>query len=219
MTAKPLFLPFVVMLALAMVSTCVGAAQLPANLEDIAHTWAHVTYEVPPADQDAAYQALEARVERLVQANPADADADAKVWLAIILSTHAGEHGGLGALGMAKQARTLLEQAQAIRPDALDGSIYTTLGSLYDHVPGWPLGFGDKDKARALLLKALQVNPDGIDSNYFYADFLYRHGDRAGALAAVKKALAAAPRPDQPLADRGRRAQAEKLLQTIQSNS
>lgn len=217
MTAKPLFLPFVVMLALAMVPTCVAAAPLPADLRDIAHAWAHVTYEVPPGAQDDAYQALEARVEKLVQTNPGDADA--KVWLAIILSTHAGEHGGLGALGMAKQARTLLEQAQVIQPDALDGSIYTTLGSLYDHVPGWPLGFGDKDKARALLLKALQVNPDGIDSNYFYADFLYRHGDRAGALAAVKKALAAAPRPDQPLADRGRRAQAEKLLQTIQSNS
>ncbi len=217
MTSKPLFLPFVVMLALAMVPTCAGAAQPPADLADIAHTWAHVTYEVPPGDQDAAYRVLESRAEKLVQTNPGDADA--KVWLAIILSTHAGEHGGLGALGMAKQARTLLEQAQAIRPDALDGSIYTTLGSLYDHVPGWPLGFGDTDKARALLLKALQVNPTGIDPNYFYADFLYRHGDRAGALAAVRKALAATPRPDQPLADRGRRAQAEKLLQTIQAHS
>ncbi|MEW5833679.1 MAG: hypothetical protein AB1832_01330 [Pseudomonadota bacterium] len=216
MTSKPLFLPFLVMLALAMVPTCAGAGPLPAGLEDIAHTWAHVTYEVPPGAQDDAYQALEARAEQLVRANPGDAGP--KVWLAIILSTHAGEHGGLGALGMAKQARALLEQAQAIQPDALDGSIYTTLGSLYDHVPGWPLGFGDKDKARALLLKALQVNPDGIDSNYFYADFLYRHGDRAGALVAVNKALAAPPRPDQPLADRGRRAQAEKLLQAIQSN-
>ncbi len=217
MTTKPLFLPFLMLLALVVMPSCVRATPLPADLLDIAHAWAHVTYEVPPSAQDDAYQALEARAKKLVQDEPGNAGA--KVWLAIILSTHASAHGGLGALGMAKQARTLLEQAQAIQPDVLDGSIDTTLGSLYDRVPGWPLGFGDKDKARALLLKALQVNPDGIDSNYFYADFLYRHGDRAGALAAVKKALAAAPRPDRPLADRGRRAQAEKLLQKIQSNS
>ncbi len=58
-------------------------------------------------------------------------------------------------------------------PDALHGSIYTSLGTLYAQVPGWPLGFGDNDNAKAYFNKALEVNPAGIDPNYFYAQFLY----------------------------------------------
>ena len=111
---------------------------------------------------------------------------------------------------MAKQARDLLAGAEKIQPDVLHGSIYTTLGSLYYQVPGWPLGFGDNDKARDLLQKALQIDPDGIDANYFYGDFLNRTGDKAGAMARLDKALAAPPRPDQPLADKGRRAQVQQ---------
>ncbi|MEX1827274.1 tetratricopeptide repeat protein [Luteibacter sp. CQ10] len=119
---------------------------------------------------------------------------------------------------MAKRARDLLQEAQKIQPDVLNGSIYTTLGSLYYQVPGWPLGFGDKDKARSLLEKALQIDPDGIDPNYFYADFLYRTGDKAGAMTHLRKALAAPPRGDQPLADKGRRAQVQKLIDTLSAD-
>jgi hypothetical protein len=56
----------------------------------------------------------------------------------------------------------------AIDPRALQGSAYTSLGSLYYQVPGWPIGFGDDKRAEAMLLKALEINPDGIDPNYFY---------------------------------------------------
>lgn len=61
----------------------------------------------------------------------------------------------------------------------------------------------------------MQIDPDGIDPNYFYADFLYKTGDKAGAMEHLKKALAAAPRPDRELADKGRRAQVQKLIDTI----
>ena len=56
---------------------------------------------------------------------------------------------------------------------ALDGSAYTSLGTLYYKVPGFPIGFGDHKKARQLLEAALKVNPDGIDSNYFYGEYLF----------------------------------------------
>ena len=61
-----------------------------------------------------------------------------------------------------------------------------------------------------MLQKALQINPDGIDPNYFQGSFLYRSGDRSGTLAAP-------PRADQPLADAGRRRQIRQLIQTINS--
>jgi Tfp pilus assembly protein PilF len=78
-------------------------------------------------------------------------------------------------------------------------------------VPGWPIGFGDKDKARVLLEQALAINPNGIDPNYFYADFLYRQKDYRGAAAALDRARKAPPRPDRPLADEGRRKDIEAL--------
>lgn len=202
-------------LILAALAPAARADGLEAALLTLEHDWAHVTYEVPPADQDDAYTALQAHAAALAAQYPQRAAP--KVWQAIILSTHAGEHGGLGALGMARKARDLLLEAQKIHPDVMHGSIYTTLGSLYDGVPGWPIGFGSKDKARAMLQKALQLNPDGIDPNYFQGNFLYHSGDKAGALAALHKALTAPPRVDQPLADAGRRHQIQQLIQTINS--
>lgn len=189
------------------------ADDLDTAIKGLSQDWAHVAYEVPKAQQDDAYSALEARGAALITQYPQRAEP--RVWQAIILSTHAGEHGGLGALGMAKRARELLQDAQKIQPDVLHGSIYTTLGSLYYQVPGWPVGFGDNARAKAFLEKALQVDPDGIDPNYFYGDFLYRMGDKAGAMVHLKKAFAAPPRPDQALADKGRRAQVRELADTI----
>ncbi len=201
---------------LAMLPAAAWADAVDGAVTNLEQSWAHVTFELPKAEQGAAYTALQARAAGLIAQYPQRAEP--KVWEAIILSSHAGEHGGLAALSMARQARTLLLQAQKISPDVLHGSIFTTLGSLYYQVPGWPLGFGDKDKARAFLLQALRLNPEGIDPNYFYGDFLNRNGDRAGALAALDKALAAPPRPDQPVADKGRREQVRKLIQSIQSS-
>jgi Tfp pilus assembly protein PilF len=60
-------------------------------------------------------------------------------------------------------------------------------GALYYQVPGWPIGFGDKDKANELLKKALALNPDGIDPNYFYGDFLLKEKKRLKGNAISKK--------------------------------
>lgn len=157
----------------------------------------------------------------------ADADALAKqnpgraeplVWEAIAKATQAGAKGGLGGLALAKESRSLLERAEKINPNALgDGSVYTSLGSLYAQVPGFPIGFGDPAKARSYLQKALAANPNGVDSNFFYGDFLMRQNDYAGASKALQKALAAPPRPGREIADKGRKAQASTLLSQAQA--
>ena len=74
------------------------------------------------------------------------------------------------------------------------------------------MGCGDDKKARELLRKGLAVNPNGIDANYFQADFLRDQEDWKGAVAALQKALAAPARPGRELADSGRRKEAEALL-------
>jgi cytochrome c-type biogenesis protein CcmH/NrfG len=85
-------------------------------------------------------------------------------------------------------------------------------------VPGWPIGFGDSEKAQGLLEQALKVNPDGIDPLYFWGDHLFRQGHYAQARAALDKALQAKPRPGRELADSGRRKDIQLLLVEVNKN-
>ena len=189
------------------------AAELPADVGSVRDRWAEVKYAVPENQRDRAFEALAQQAKAALAAHPDDAGA--LIWEGIVLSSWAGEKGGLGALGLVKQARRDFERAIELEPAALDGAAYTSLGSLYDQVPGWPLGFGDDDMAGELLRKGLEIDPDGLDANYFYADYLRGQEDYAGAAAALHKALAAPPRPGRERADAGRRAEAEAMLAIV----
>jgi tetratricopeptide (TPR) repeat protein len=172
--------------------------------------WERIKYGRPAAEHEKAFEAL-ARSADEVRARYTGR-AEPQIWYGIIAASYAGARGGLGALSVVKEAKKALEQALAIDATALEGSAYTTLGSLYYQVPGWPIGFGDDAKARELLQKALAINPDGIDPNYFYGEFLYRKGENEGARQALTRALKAPPRAERPLADEGRRKEIESLL-------
>ena len=113
---------------------------------------------------------------------------------------------------LAKQAKALYEEAIQLDGNVLDGSAYNSLGVLYYKVPGWPLGFGDKTKAQVLLQKALAINPQGIDPNFFYGEYLLETRRADEAVAYLERALQAPPRPGRPLADSGRRDEARALL-------
>jgi tetratricopeptide (TPR) repeat protein len=185
------------------------------DLDELRGAWAHVRYEVPAAGQLPAMAQLKEKADAALAASPQDAEL--MIWDAIITSSLAGLKGGLGALSLAKEARSRLEAAEKRQPGALQGSALVSLGALYYQVPGWPLGFGDHDKARALLQAALKIDPDGIDSNYFYADFLLGEGDMAGAQRTAEHALLAQPRPGREVADQGRREELRALLTRIGS--
>ena len=183
------------------------------RLSELQQRWAQIQYQMPKERRADALEKLSAEAATFVQQNPGVPEP--LIWQGIITSSWAGAVGGLGALGKVKAAKASLEQAMKLDPNALQGSAYTSLGTLYDQVPGWPIGFGDADKADELLRKALKVNPDGIDSNYFWADHLYRQKRYAEATAALQKALQAPPRAGRELADQGRRADIDALLKAI----
>jgi tetratricopeptide (TPR) repeat protein len=185
-------------------------AALEDDIASLQSEWALIKYQRPAAEQEKAFAALAKRADETRARYPGRAEPE--IWYGIIVASHAGARGGLGALSLAKEARKAFEHALELDPAALDGSAYTSLGSLYYQVPGWPIGFGDDDKARALLQKALAINPAGIDSNYFFGDYLYRKGDYAAAREALQKALHAPARPGRTLADQGRRKEIESLL-------
>ena len=73
-------------------------------------------------------------------------------------------------------------------------------------------GFGDTDKAKKLLKEALALDPQGLDANYFYADFLHDQGDDASAKLFAQKALHAAHDPARPAWDAGRRREIQALI-------
>jgi len=202
-------------LALAFVAAAfaapLGAATVDETVAELQTEWATIKYKVPAKDQEARFADLAAKARAASKSHPDRAEV--LIWEGIIVSSLAGAKGGLGALGLTKDAKALYEDAIRLSPDALDGSAYNSLGVLYYKVPGWPIGFGDKAKAQELLQKALSINPQGIDPNYFYGEYLVETGKPADAVAYLERALKAPPRPGRDLADAGRRAEARELLE------
>jgi len=189
-------------------------ADLNQDITNLQHRWAEVNYQLHEKTRFAAFEALIAEAEEVTDRYPNNAEP--WIWKGIIKSTYAGAKGGLGALSLAKASKKDLERAISIKPDALNGSAYTSLGTLYFNVPGWPIGFGDDKKAESLLKKALVINPDGIDSNYFFSDYLVHEKRFQEARVYLLKAQQAAPRPNRQLADAGRQKEIAKALAMVE---
>lgn len=191
------------------------AAPVDDAVAELQRDWEVIRYQTAAPEREKRFEALAASARKVSEAFPGRGEP--LVWEGIVVSSLAGEKGGLGALALVKQAKALYEQAIRIDGNVLDGSAYNSLGVLYYKVPGWPVGFGDKAKAGELLQKALAINPAGIDPNFFYGEYLVetKHPDRA--IAYLERALQAPDRPGRQVADTGRREEARALLEKISS--
>ncbi|MEE4218929.1 MAG: hypothetical protein V2I48_15055 [Xanthomonadales bacterium] len=197
-------------LTLLLFAAAPAFAALDSDVLQLQKRWAEVNYQLEGKTRLTAFETLLDDAARVVEAHPDDAPA--WIWSGIIKSTYAGAKGGMGALKYAKASKADLEHAMELDAEAMNGSAYTSLGTLYFNVPGWPVGFGDDEKAEELLLKAISLNPEGIDANYFYGDFLAREKRWTEAEAYLLKAQAAPARPERPLADAGRQEEIEVAL-------
>jgi tetratricopeptide (TPR) repeat protein len=211
------------LLSLGLALACAALVPLPASAAPVddavtalQRDWEVIRYQTPASEREKRFEALAAKAHETSTRFPGRAEP--LVWEGIIVSSLAGERGGLGALGLVKQAKGLYEQAIEIDAKALEGSAYNSLGVLYYKVPGWPIGFGDKAKAKDLLQRALAVNPQGIDPNFFYAEYLVETKQSEQALAYLEKALQAPPRPGRQIADTGRREEVRALMGRLKAN-
>jgi tetratricopeptide (TPR) repeat protein len=189
------------------------AAPVDDAVTELQHDWEVIRYQTPATERVKRFEALAGKAHKVSESFPDRSEP--QVWEGIIVSSWAGEKGGLGALSLVKQAKALYEEAIRIDGNALDGSAYNSLGVLYYKVPGWPIGFGDKARARELLQKALTLNPKGIDPNFFYAEYLLEVNQPAEALSYAERALNAPPRPGRQVADTGRREEARALAEKL----
>ncbi|MDP1659893.1 MAG: hypothetical protein Q8L73_11170 [Methylotenera sp.] len=199
---------------IALSTSAFADEKLDSEIARIQHEWAKANYQTPKDAQEDAFKLLTEQAHQITASS--DNAPEAMIWEGISYSGYAKAKGGIGALKYAEKARDLFMEAEKANPNALQGSAYTSLGSLYYKVPGWPIGFGDKKKARAYLEKALQVNPAGIDQNYFYADFLNEQGNYVKAVEYYKKALAAPARAGREDADAGRKKEVEEGLKVAE---
>ena len=179
-------------------------------IRPIQERWAEIKYRHPAKQHADLYHDLASKARQVSQNHPNTAAA--LIWEGIVVSSEAGAKGGLGGLSLAKDAKALLEESLKLDEKALNGSAYTSLATLYAKVPGWPLGFGDKKKAEELFQKSLAANPDGIDPNYFYGEYLIEQDRVAQGRIHLEKALKAPARPGRELADQGRRQEIQALL-------
>ncbi len=210
-------------LALAMPtsSQTLEDAALNAVILRLALDWEHIKFEVE--DKDLQEKQMAALADRAaVVAQQYQNRLEATIWLGILVSEQASmasENGSpLKALSFAKRARDILEKVEKVDPVVLDAGAPTSLGVLYYRVPGFPIGFGDKAKARHLLEEAVTNAPNGLDANYFYGDFLFEQREYPQAIKVLTRALTLPAHPERPIWDKSRRLVSQNLLAKMQSN-
>lgn len=195
--------------------------KMNAALLQLALNWEHIKFEVTDKGlQEKQMAVLADHAGAIVQQYPDRPEA--AIWQAILISEQASmasENGSpFKALGFAKHAREILEPIAKQYPAVLDAGAPTSLGVLYYRVPGFPIGFGDKTKARELLEEAVKYAPSGLDANYFYGDFLYNQHEYPAAEQVFKHALSLPPHPDRPIWDKSRRLVMQEDLNKIHGN-
>ena len=219
MSAQRNFLVTIVTTAL-MLSCVPGNASDSAAAAGAAHElqmkWEQIKFTIPEGSaQTEKMNALGKEADRLGAEYP-DQPA-VLIWDGIVTSERASMANPFSALGLAKRARSILERAYRMNPTIMDSGAPASLGVLYYRVPGFPIGFGDKAKARRLLEQATQASPNGLDAWYFYGDFLFSEGEYAKASAAFHHALAIPVRTDRPLWDHTRRLVIQERLDDIKA--
>ncbi len=190
---------------------------MDADIHAVERQWEHIKFDEDGSpNQFGHIDALAKFAAGLVEKYPGRVEP--LIWEGIVTSEEAGMAGTLSALGYAKAAKAVLEEAYAKNPAALDAGAPTSLGVLYSRVPGWPIGFGDNEKARQLLAQAVSLAPNGMDANYFYADFLMGQREYAAAYKVLQHALSLPPQTNRPLWDKNRRAVIRELMAKAEAN-
>jgi len=180
-------------------SNILSANSLEFELNQIESEWATIYYTKDNSEQSASYPKLLTKLNNTSKQYPNSYEL--KIWQAIIIATNAAYESPFTALESIKKSKKILESSIAIDPDALQGAAFVTLGTLYYLTPGWPISFGNEDKAEQLLKTGLKLNPNSIDSNYFYADYLLSRDKQEEANKYFRIATNIPSRPSQQLAD------------------
>lgn len=198
-----------------------AAAPAHAAFEDELHSlqqrWASARYEVSGDERKKQLQKLVEEVDGF--SKKYSDKAQSYLWSAVIRASLAEAINNLSALALAKEAKANLEKSIELDPTAEDSYAFGMLGAMYARTPGWPVAFGDNDKAREMLKKALELAPNGMNVNYFNAQYHFDNGDYKKALPFIEKAAQATPPypPEQSLAVTNRQREIREMAEKIKA--
>lgn len=189
----------------------------------LAISWEKIKFQVEdPSEQRKQMDALGEQADALAEQHPEAVEV--VIWDGIITSERASlanEQGGISgpikALQLATRARDTLDRMEKKDPKAFEAGAPTSLGVLYYRVPGFPMGFGDKKKARHYLEEAVRNAPNGLDAHYFYGDFLQEQGDYTKSAEVLKHSLTLPTHPERPIWEKNRRIVIQELLEKVES--
>jgi tetratricopeptide (TPR) repeat protein len=100
---------------------------------------------------------------------------------------------GMKALGRVKEMAKSLERAIQLNEKFDEAGPRRLLGLLLLHTPGWPISIGDKKAADGHIRRATELAPEYPENQTALAQLLFVQKDKAGARAALQKALDAPP--------------------------
>ncbi|MCF6301175.1 MAG: hypothetical protein L3J52_08680 [Proteobacteria bacterium] len=173
-------------------------------------------YILTPEKQQAAYEKLALFATQLVFDN--SNNPEALIYEGLVYSSFAKIKGPLGKVKLEKHAKRSFELAIKLDGKALDGVAYTYLGALYYEAMEH-LSVGDEIKALKYLEKGLALNPNGVDSNYYYALYLMEKSRQyKKAKQHLIKAINAIPDLSDEIEAQGKKAEIERLIHAPSDN-
>jgi len=175
------------------------ASNIDSQINQLESEWATIYYSESSEQQHENYPLLIQKAKTLSEEHPHAAEP--LIWQAILIATNAAHQSPFKALSSIETAKELLEQTINNQPKALEGAAQVVLATLYYMTPGWPISFGNQDRAELLFKEALKINPLSIDSNYFYAEYLLTKDNLEKAQVYFKRAISAPIRQNQIYAD------------------
>jgi tetratricopeptide (TPR) repeat protein len=208
-----LALPFTLGLAFSFMSISAIQASASSEANKLREDWAVAKFSTPKKQQVAQFEQLIKQAEAVQTRYPNNPNV--LVWHGTILASYASIRGGLGSLPSVKKSRKLLEQGIRLDRNVEGGFAQAVLGSVYARVPGWPVAFGSKQKARTYLETAMRISPKGIDTNYYYGDFLADVGEYQKARTHLEAAQRAPIRKGYTVQDLGRKGEVAHSLHKL----
>ncbi len=101
--------------------------------------------------------------------------AEIKIWSGIIKAYKAEVLNSYKSLGLINDSRDILEESIKLDSKAIKSSGLVALGTLYYKTLPRPFSFKSNKKAEDLLRQALKQNPENVEANYFYSEFLIKN--------------------------------------------
>lgn len=167
-----------------------------------------------PADQGELFATAVAYAERAVEAAPDGVNG--RYWYALTIGRLGETRGILRSLSAAGEMRRELEIVLELAPD--HAGAHFALGMLYYKLPGWPLSFGDNNRALEYMTAAVELAPDNTTYRLGLAELLLDMRRRDDAIALLEAVIEMPLTPDEPVESAEDKIKAQELLARYRSS-